>query len=70
MLTSVVIEHFGNKSRVASALGIGKAAVSKWGERVPPFQASRLHELTAGDLDYNPNDYIDWYRRRPLTEAA
>ena len=73
MLKKDVVAHYDNsQAQVARVLGIGKAAVSKWGDVVPPFQASRLHELTGGVLRYDPADYIGWYGRRsvPASEAA
>ena len=64
MLTSTVIAYYGNKARVARALGIGKAAVSKWDMDglVPPLRAAQLHQMTRGKLRFDPSDYKDWYR--------
>lgn len=60
MLTSDVIAYFGSKAKTARALGLGKAAVSKWSERVPPLQAARLHRLTRGKLKFDPEAYANW----------
>jgi len=60
MQAEVVIRWFnGNQSAVARALGVGKAAVSKWKKtnRVPPLHAARLEKLTGGALTFNPDDY-------------
>lgn len=64
MLTSSAVDHFGSKSAIARALKIGKAAVSKWEERVPPLQAARLHQITDGALVFDPSEYEDWYRQK------
>ena len=66
MLTSDAIAYFGTKVAIARKLGIGKAAVSKWGEVVPRPWAAELHVLTEGELEFQP----DKYRDAPGTEAA
>ncbi len=58
MLTSDVIAHFGSKVATARALGIQKAAVSKWKKLVPPLRAAQVHDLTRGKLRFDPADYI------------
>ena len=61
MQTEVVIRWFGgNQSAVARALGVGKAAVSKWkkSKRIPPLHAARLEKLTGGALKFNPDEYV------------
>jgi transcriptional repressor of cell division inhibition gene dicB len=68
MRKSSVIKHFGSPSKVALALGIGRAAVSKWGERVPPLQAARLEQLTKKKLRFDPSDYADWYKKSAQSE--
>lgn len=45
-----VIRHFGTASKVAAALGISRAAVAQWGERVPEGAAYKLESITAGAL--------------------
>jgi len=62
MLKSAVIDHFGNGVQVAKALGIGKAAVSAWGERVPPLRAAQIAKITRNKLRFDPDDYFDWNR--------
>lgn len=64
MRTQDVISHFGNRSKVARALGIGRASVSKWGERVPPLRAAQLGKLTRQRLRFDPDEYADWYSKR------
>jgi hypothetical protein len=45
-----VIRYFGSQKATAAALGLGKAAVSRWGDVIPLHQAYRLNKLTDGDL--------------------
>lgn len=68
MLTADAVKHFGSKTLVAKALGIGKAAVSKWPPMVPPLRAAQLHQLTRGKLKFDPASYQDW--NRPSRSAA
>lgn len=72
MLTRDAIDHFGSKSAIARKLRIGKAAVSKWGEFVPPLRAAQLHALTRGRLKFNPDApaYRDWYGKSSREVAA
>ncbi|EKC5520945.1 Cro/Cl family transcriptional regulator [Vibrio parahaemolyticus] len=44
------ITFFGNKKKLATALGISQAAISQWGESVPPLRAYQLELLTRGKL--------------------
>jgi hypothetical protein len=62
MQTNDVIAHFGSKIAVARALNIGKAAVSKWPDKVPPLRAAQLEKLTNGELKFDPDSYADWNR--------
>lgn len=64
MLKASVISYFGSPSKVAEALGIGRAAISKWGDQVPPLQAARLAQLTLGQLKFDAEEYTDWYTRK------
>lgn len=60
MYTKDVVAHYGSKSAVARAIGIKKAAVSRWGTLVPPVRARTIHLLTGGQgkLAYDPNNYV------------
>lgn len=61
MQANLVIRWFnGNQSAVARALGVGKAAVSKWKQagRIPPLHAARLEKMTGGALKFNPDEYL------------
>ncbi|WP_417790803.1 Cro/CI family transcriptional regulator [Terasakiella pusilla] len=57
MFKQIVIEHFGNQSAVAKALGVSRAYVSAWPERVPEKQAMKLERLTKGELKYDESLY-------------
>jgi len=65
MLKESVISHFGSPSNVAKALGIGRAAVSKWGLLVPPLRAAQIEQLTHKKLRFDIARYADWYSNKP-----
>lgn len=50
MKTVDAIAHFGNKNRLAKALGITRCSVSHWGEIVPALRAYQIEKLTDGKL--------------------
>jgi DNA-binding transcriptional regulator YdaS (Cro superfamily) len=52
--------HFGNRRKLAEALGITTQAVSQWVRRgrIPKGIAYELQALTGGALKVNPTDYI------------
>ncbi len=45
ILTAKVIAAFGNKSKVAKAVGITPHAVYQWGEYVPDSRRYHIHYL-------------------------
>jgi len=45
MKTKDAIKIFGNKTRLAEALGISRPAVSRWGENLPPLRVYQLKEI-------------------------
>lgn len=57
MLTKDAIHHFGSGAALAAAVGISRAAVSQWGERVPLATAARLEKLTGGQLALDIESY-------------
>lgn len=57
MRTTDAFQHFDSPSAVASALGISRAAVSKWRDVVPYASAKRLVELTDGALRIDESLY-------------
>lgn len=50
MKTNDVFLYFGSKTKTGEALGITKAAISQWGEKVPPLRAYEIERLTNGEL--------------------
>lgn len=50
MKTADVVEYFGTQEQVAAALGISQAAVSQWGDEVPPRRAYEIEQITGGKL--------------------
>lgn len=57
MKTKRAILYFGTAAKLARALNISNAAVSRWGEYVPPASAARLEKLTGGELVFEPLAY-------------
>jgi DNA-binding transcriptional regulator YdaS (Cro superfamily) len=53
-------QHFGNRRKLAEALGITSQAVSQWAKRgqIPEGVAYKLQVITNGALVVNPVDYI------------
>ena len=53
-------QHFGNRRKLAEALGITTQAVSQWVRRgrIPEGIAYKLESITNGALKVNPTDYI------------
>jgi DNA-binding transcriptional regulator YdaS (Cro superfamily) len=52
--------HFGNRRKLAEALGITSQAISQWVKRkqMPEGVAYKLEVITGGALKVNPVDYI------------
>lgn len=61
------LTHYGSTTKVAKALGISQAAVSKWGDIIPELQARRLAEITNGELKFDPALYD---HQQPLQQAS
>lgn len=57
MNTADAVQHFGNQSAVARALGISPAAVSKWPSVVPLESAMALAILSGGALTVDQSQY-------------
>ena len=53
-------QHFGNRRKLAEALGITSQAVSQWAKRgqIPEGMAYKLQVVTGGALKVNPSDYV------------
>lgn len=67
MKTETLIKFFGggcgSQARIAKALGISRAAVSKWGDTVPPGSAYALCRMYP-DLD--ALDKKEWQQQHDL----
>lgn len=57
MRTKAAIKHFKTRAAIARALGISRAAVSKWGPVVPEGSAYKLESLTGAELKVDPALY-------------
>ena len=57
MKTGDAVVYFGNKTKLANALGIGRSAVSQWGEDVPELRAFQIERLTGGKLTAMPSQH-------------
>lgn len=56
MTKSEAIKHFGSASKLARALRISRAAVSRWPENtVPALRQFQLEALTGGKLTADPD---------------
>ena len=62
MKTEDAIRHFGTRAELARQLGIGRAALTSWGPRVPPLRAVILEKLSGGKLKFDENEYRDYGR--------
>ena len=53
-------QYFGNRRKLAEALGITSQAVSQWAKRgqIPEGMAYKLQVVTGGALKVNPSDYV------------
>ena len=56
MQTEIVIQHFGSAAGVARALGISRAAVSQWSEKIPALRAFQLEQITNGVLRHTDSE--------------
>ncbi len=50
MKKTEAVAFFGSKKGLAIALSISQAAISQWGEEIPPLRAYQLEQLTKGKL--------------------
>lgn len=56
MTIDQAINYFGNKSKLAKAVGVSSAAISKWGNRIPTSRAYQLQVITNGALKAEANN--------------
>ena len=52
-----VVDHYGSPSKVAQALKVSRQAVAQWEEIIPEASAMKLHLITNGKLEYDPELY-------------
>jgi DNA-binding transcriptional regulator YdaS (Cro superfamily) len=50
MNTAAAVNYFGSKAEIARVLGIGKTAVTNWGETIPIGRAYQIEVITNGAL--------------------
>jgi DNA-binding transcriptional regulator YdaS (Cro superfamily) len=54
MKKSEAIRHFGSQTKLAVAINVSQAAISKWPENVPELRAYQIERLTNGELTAVP----------------
>lgn len=54
MKKTEAIIHFGSQVKLATAIGVSQAAISKWPEDVPELRAYQIERLTGGKLKACP----------------
>ncbi|MEI8614921.1 Cro/CI family transcriptional regulator [Shewanella sp. PP-He15 brown] len=50
MKKAAAIDHFGSQAKLAAAIGVSQAAISKWPVDVPELRAYQIERLTDGEL--------------------
>lgn len=50
MKKAAAIDHFGSQVKLAAAIGVSQAAISKWPDDVPELRAYQIELLTGGQL--------------------
>jgi DNA-binding transcriptional regulator YdaS (Cro superfamily) len=50
MKKAAAIGHFGSQAKLAAAIGVSQAAISKWPDDVPELRAYQIELLTGGEL--------------------
>lgn len=59
MKKAAAIDHFGSQVKLATAIGVSQAAISKWPDDVPELRAYQIERLTDGALKVNPVVVLD-----------
>jgi len=57
MQTKQAIKYFGSKAKVAKALKISRAAVTRWGEVVPIKKAWKINRISGDKVKMRIGDY-------------
>jgi len=50
MTKKKAIAFYGSQQEIARVLKVSKAAVSRWGDKIPPVHAYRLEKISEGQL--------------------
>jgi len=50
MTMKKALKYFGTQAKIAEALKISQAAVSQWGDKVPPLRQYQIERITKGEL--------------------
>jgi transcriptional repressor of cell division inhibition gene dicB len=69
MTPEQAIKHFKSAANVARALGISRAAVTKWGDLIPEGSAYKLESLSGGALRVDPSLYTKGSSEQRDSEA-
>lgn len=59
MKKAAAIDHFGSQVKLAAAIGVSQAAISKWPDDVPELRAYQIERLTHGALKVNSVVVLD-----------
>lgn len=57
MEKKTLLEHFGNPTKAAKALGISRQGIYLWGDLVPELVAYKAQGITGGALTVDPATY-------------
>lgn len=69
MFKEDAIRFFGGKSKLATAAGVSRPSVTKWGAVIPKLRAMELAELTGGKLSYDPALYKSVSEEEGVSDA-
>lgn len=50
MFKQQAVNYFGNKVKLAKAIGVSPASITGWGEKIPKLRAYQLQVITNGAL--------------------
>jgi DNA-binding transcriptional regulator YdaS (Cro superfamily) len=57
MRVSDVVKFFGNKAKVAEAIGVTPGAVTNWGDIVPSTSILQIEQASGGKIKADPAVY-------------
>lgn len=61
------IAYFGTQAALARALGVNRAAINGWGDKIPPGRQYQLEVITKGRLKAAPEGEPSYF---PASAAA